>query len=145
MDGNVSEWLGAVDGLPEIHHRLRHVRVENMPALDFIQREDTTNTLFYCDPPYLHEARTARKVYGQFEMTEADHQQLLAVLCHCKGKVMRGFFFSVPPARRPNDLNAVPLLDQKLHQRTSVIRRFFFAPEAWLGISTVCRFQFDSA
>ncbi len=87
MNGNVSEWLSAVDGLPEVHARLRRVLIENMPAVDLIRREDAPFTLFYCDPPYLHETRKATEAYA-FEMTEADHQELLDVLRQCKGKVM---------------------------------------------------------
>jgi len=67
MNGNVSEWLSAVCGLPEVHARLRRVLIENMPATDLIQREDTPAALFYCDPPYLHETRTSTDAYA-FEM-----------------------------------------------------------------------------
>jgi DNA adenine methylase len=88
-NGNISEWIGAVEGLPAVHARLwERVAVENMPAIDLIRREDGPGTLFYCDPPYLHQTRTARKVYGDFEMTEEGHRELLAVLRQCKGKVM---------------------------------------------------------
>lgn len=87
MNGNVSEWLSAVDGLAAIHVRLRRVAIENILALDLIQRQDAPGTLFYCDPPYLHETRQATDTY-EFEMTEADHRALLDVLLHCKGKVM---------------------------------------------------------
>jgi DNA adenine methylase len=87
MNGNVSEWLSAVDGLPAVHARLRRVLIENKPALEIIRREDGPNTLFYCDPPYLHETRTARDVY-EFEMSEQDHKELLHVLLQVKGKVM---------------------------------------------------------
>ena len=87
MNGNVSEWLGAVDGLPDVHARLRRVLIENIPAVDLIRREDAAFTLFYCDPPYLHETRKATTAYA-FEMTEADHQELLDVLRQCKGTVM---------------------------------------------------------
>ena len=38
--------------------------------------------------PYLPQTRTARKVYGDFEMTEAGHRELLDVLRACRGKVM---------------------------------------------------------
>jgi DNA adenine methylase len=88
MNGNVSEWLSAVRGLPDVHARLRRVAIENRPAVEVIQREDGPHTLFYCDPPYLHETRTARKAYGRFEMTEAQHRELLDVLCRCRGEVM---------------------------------------------------------
>jgi len=87
MNGNVSEWLSAVDGLAEVHGRLRRVLVENIPAVDLIRREDTPDTLFYCDPPYLHETRKATAAYA-FEMAESDHRELLEVLRQCKGKVM---------------------------------------------------------
>jgi DNA adenine methylase len=88
MNGNASEWLSAVDGLPEVHARLRQVVIECMDALKLIPREDTSDTLFYCDPPYVHATRVSRGVYGEHEMSEADHRRLLEVLNGCKGKVI---------------------------------------------------------
>ncbi len=87
VNGNASEWLGAVEGLPAIHARLLPVVIENMKALDLIRREDETGTLFYLDPPYLHETRATRDAYA-FEMTEQDHGQLLGLINGCRGKVM---------------------------------------------------------
>ena len=57
MSGVVSRWLGGIDGLPEIGERLARVQVENRPALDVIRLYDYEDTLFYCDPPYLHATR----------------------------------------------------------------------------------------
>jgi DNA adenine methylase len=88
MNGNASEWLSAVEGLADVHARLRPVVLENLPALHLVRREDGPGTLFYCDPPYLHRTRTSPAAYGAFEMTEAEHAELLAVLRACKGKVM---------------------------------------------------------
>jgi DNA adenine methylase len=87
VNGNVSEWIGAVDGLAAIHERLRPVVVENMPALDLIRREDSPGSLFYLDPPYLHETRSTKDAY-RFEMNNRDHAELLDVLKAVKGKVM---------------------------------------------------------
>ena len=87
MNGNVSEWLSAIEGLPGVHLRLSRVLIEKMPALELIMREDTSGTLFYCDPPYLHETRTATDAYS-YEMSEEEHRELLATLRECKGKVM---------------------------------------------------------
>jgi len=87
MNGNVSEWLSAVEGLRGIHSRLRQVLIENMAAVDLIKREDEPGTLFYCDPPYMHEARTSPDAYA-FEMTLDAHRELLEVLTKCKGRVM---------------------------------------------------------
>jgi DNA adenine methylase len=78
--------FGQVDGLPEVHARLRRVLVEKMPALEMIKREDTPGTLFYCDPPYLHETRIPKDAYS-YEMTEQEHRDLLTLLLECKGKV----------------------------------------------------------
>jgi DNA adenine methylase len=87
MNGNVSEWLSAVEGLPEVHGRLKRVLIENMPAIELLKREDTRTTLFYCDPPYLHETRASTDAYSH-EMTAAEHRDLLMALVECKGKVM---------------------------------------------------------
>lgn len=87
MNGNVSEWLSAVDGLPAVHARLRRVLIENKPALDLIRSEDTPETLFYLDPPYLHETRTSTDVYAH-EMSRDDHISLLEEIQSCKGRVM---------------------------------------------------------
>lgn len=87
INGNVSEWLGAVDGLAIVHARLRTVMIENMDAVRLIVREDTPQTLFYLDPPYLQETRSAPDVYTH-EMSEAEHRRLLGVLPALQGKVM---------------------------------------------------------
>lgn len=86
MNGNVSEWLGAIEGLADVHARLQRVIVENMSALDLITREDTVNTLFYLDPTYLPETKKA-KIY-KHEMTYQDHVDLLCLINNVKGKVM---------------------------------------------------------
>jgi DNA adenine methylase len=84
----VNAWRGALDGLAAVSERLRDVVVLHRPALEVIRQQDDPATLFYLDPPYLHDTRQAKDVYGRFEMSEADHRQLLAALLACKGKVM---------------------------------------------------------
>jgi DNA adenine methylase len=86
MSGVVSRWLGGVDALPEIAARLLRVQIENRPALDVITLYDSPETLFYCDPPYLHETRGDAKAYG-FELTQAEHECLADALHRCRGKV----------------------------------------------------------
>jgi DNA adenine methylase len=87
INGNASEWLSAVDGLPAVHERLRRVILEDLPALDVIRREDSPGTFFYCDPPYLPETRTATDI-SALEMSAEDHRALLDALLRCQGKVM---------------------------------------------------------
>lgn len=85
MAGAVSRWLGAIDGLPEIVQRLQRVQIENVPALEVIERYDTKDTLFYLDPPYVHESRGDSKAYGH-EMTDAEHIELANLLYSIKGR-----------------------------------------------------------
>lgn len=86
MAGAVSRWLGSIDGLPEIVQRLQRVQIENAPAIEVIRRYDSPQTLFYCDPPYPHEARGDVKAYG-FEMTDREHAELAEVLRSARGAV----------------------------------------------------------
>ncbi|WP_448560540.1 DNA adenine methylase [Trichothermofontia sp.] len=86
MAGAVSRWLGSVEGLSEIVQRLLRVQIENAPAIEVIQRYDSEETLFYCDPPYPHDSRGDTHAYG-YEMTDSDHRELAKVLTNLKGKV----------------------------------------------------------
>jgi DNA adenine methylase len=86
MAGAVSRWLGAVEDLGLIAQRLLRVQIEHAPAIEVIQRFDSTETLFYADPPYPHDSRTDSNAYA-FEMSDADHLALAEVLRAAQGKV----------------------------------------------------------
>ena len=86
MSGVVSRWLGGIDALDDIAQRLIRVQIENRPAVEVIKLYDGPNTLFYCDPPYLHATRGDSKAYG-FEMDEDQHRDLAKTLDECVGKV----------------------------------------------------------
>lgn len=91
MNEQVSSWWSAVEGLDEAGERLARVAILNRDALDVIRQQDGPNTLFYLDPPYLHETRTATKAY-QYEMTNEDHCSLLAELLLIKGRfILSGY------------------------------------------------------
>lgn len=86
MAGAVSRWLGSVEDLPAIAQRLLRVQIEHAPAIEVIQRYDSEETLFYCDPPYPHDSRTDSNAYAH-EMTNDEHRKLAEVLHHVRGKV----------------------------------------------------------
>lgn len=86
MSGVVSRWLGGLEGLTEIGERLLRVQIENRPATEILKLYDSSSTLFYCDPPYLHSTRGDSKAYG-YEMREHEHVQLAESLSRVKGKV----------------------------------------------------------
>lgn len=86
MSGVVSRWLGGVDALPEIAERLLRVQIENRPAIDVIRLYDSPETLFYCDPPYVHETRGDSNAY-EFEMADEQHEELADILNSVQGMV----------------------------------------------------------
>jgi DNA adenine methylase len=102
MNEQVSAWMTAVDGLPQVAERLKRVVILNKDALEAIRQEDGPQTLYYLDPPYMHETRVATNAYA-FEMTDLQHSQLLELIRQCKGKVMLSGYHS-------------PLYDRELSQ-----------------------------
>jgi DNA adenine methylase len=86
MSGVISRWLGGVAMLPEIAERLIRVQIENRPAIDVIRLYDSRDTLFYCDPPYVHSTRGDSKAY-KHEMTDDQHGELAEALNRVKGRV----------------------------------------------------------
>lgn len=86
MSGVISRWLGAIEDLPDVAERLLRVQIENRPATDVIRLYDSPETLFYCDPPYVHSTRGDSKAY-EFEMTDRQHMELAATLNGVQGKV----------------------------------------------------------
>ena len=106
MNENVSAWLSAVDGLPEVHERLRRVEIWNRDVRECIRKLDSPDTLFYLDPPYVHETRQSKDAY-KHEMTEEDHAALLRHLDLIDGKfVLSGY---------PNELYNVAAAVQGWH------------------------------
>jgi DNA adenine methylase len=87
MNGNVSEWLGAVEGLADVHARLRRVLLEDRDGIELIEREDGPGTLFYVDAPYVHGTRATRDGY-RYEMSDDQHVRLVQTLARIEGKVI---------------------------------------------------------
>jgi DNA adenine methylase len=86
MAGAVSRWLGSIEDLSAIAQRLLRVQIENAPAIEVIERYDSAETLFYCDPPYVHTTRGDARAY-RYEMTDRDHEVMAELLNSVKGKV----------------------------------------------------------
>ena len=89
-----------------MHDRLKRVVILNDDAVNVIRSQDGEKTLFYLDPPYVHDTRAATDVYHH-EMTEADHVRLLEAIVACKGKVLLSGY--------PNDLYARMLPNWNRH------------------------------
>jgi DNA adenine methylase len=85
MSGVISRWLGGITALDEIAQRLVRVQIENRPAVEIIRLYDSKDTLFYCDPPYLHATRGDDSAYC-FEMDDLAHRELADCLNSIHGK-----------------------------------------------------------
>lgn len=88
MNEQVSAWLTAVDGLQDVHERLRRVEVWNRPAIEAIERLDSQDFFTYVDPPYIWSTRNSKGEYGDHEMDNRQHLHLLMCLERLKGKFM---------------------------------------------------------
>lgn len=88
MCQSVSRWLGNIDeNMPDLIERLREIQIENLDIIELINKYDTEDTLFYLDPPYIHDTRSAKKMYD-YEMSNEKHIELVNTLLHIKGKVI---------------------------------------------------------
>lgn len=93
MNEQCSAWLNAVEGLPAVHARLKRVAITCRSALDCIRQQDGPATMFYLDPPYLHETRSSSARYG-VEMDREDHEKLLTTLKDVRGKFILSGYMS---------------------------------------------------
>ncbi len=75
------------------HHRPIW-RFERSDALAFLRTYKFCGAeLVYCDPPYMHETRVRRDLY-KFEMTDAQHRELLRILKQLPCRVMISGYFT---------------------------------------------------
>lgn len=87
MNEQASSWLSAVEGLEEAHERLKRVVVCSEDGTNLIAREDSLDTFFYCDPPYVAGTRVVSNAY-RCEMSDDCHNRLLITLGNIRGKFL---------------------------------------------------------
>lgn len=91
-------WAEYPATLGPVIQRLTGVMIENRPALEVIRQHDAPDTLFFVDPPYLHETRYAGARCGRYyahEMSDEDHATLLRELRQVRGMVALSGYPSV--------------------------------------------------
>lgn len=84
---HAKDWCNIPECLWLVTERLKGVVIECRDALEVIGNQDTTDTLFYIDPPYLQTTRpnSNTKQY-RFEMGVMEHVALGKLLRRIKGK-----------------------------------------------------------
>lgn len=86
------DWMNYPPTISAFCERLQGVVVENRAAIEVMVQHDSPETLHYCDPPYVHETRSAAVLRAgkgyRHEMTADDHRELAGVLKELKGMVV---------------------------------------------------------
>jgi len=80
-------WLNVPDTILTVIDRLQGVVLEAINYKAIIKKNDTKNTLFYIDPPYLSEVRDKGCDY-RHEFTKDDHVELASILNNVAGSVI---------------------------------------------------------
>ena len=70
-----------------IHNRLKTIVIENIDYEKLINKYDSNQTVFYCDPPYMPETRYENKTYKN-DMTNKNHIQFLETMTKIQGKAI---------------------------------------------------------
>jgi DNA adenine methylase len=83
MSKSVSDFLSAIDRLPELHQRLSNLIVLNEDGFELIKKYDRENVMFFCDPPYEQSTRTSSTRY-KFDLNREGHIFFLDTVINIK-------------------------------------------------------------
>jgi len=79
-------WNELPETLKKATIRLKNAQIENLSAIEVINRYNTEDVFIYADPPYLLDTR--KGYLYKHEMTDEQHIELLELLVKHPGKVM---------------------------------------------------------
>jgi len=80
------EWATYPRSLASVHKRLQGVVIERRDALEVLRVQDSPETLFYVDPPYVPAARSSAGYRHELDMGQ--HVALLDALTRVRGMVV---------------------------------------------------------
>jgi DNA adenine methylase len=86
MSKSISDFLSAIDRLPELHDRLSRVIVTNMDGIEMIRKYNASNVFHYCDPPYEQSTRTTTRY--KVDMDRDGHIDFLNAVMESKSKIL---------------------------------------------------------
>jgi len=84
--GFFGKWFLRMCSFRSWHERLKGVVLENLDVFQLIDKWDSSDTVFYVDPPYPNHTRVSGGY--RINMTEEDHTKLVDKLLSVKGKVI---------------------------------------------------------
>lgn len=84
------DWLNYPQHIKSFVERLQGVVIENKDYKEVIQQQDSSDTLFFLDPPYVHETRNMQRGNAAYahEFTDQDHIDMAAICQQLKGMIV---------------------------------------------------------
>jgi DNA adenine methylase len=84
------DWANYPQHIEKFTQRLRNIVIENKDYRSIIKQQDSKETLFYADPPYVHETRNMKRGNAAYahEMTNKDHIEMCKIYKDIKGMVI---------------------------------------------------------
>lgn len=95
---------GLIERIDRISKRLDRVIIENLSAMELIQRYDLETAFFYCDPPYSSGAG-----YEVVSTAKFKHEQLCDVLKNIKGRFLLSYDDSARVRELYKDFNIIEI------------------------------------
>lgn len=86
MSKSTSDFLSAIERLPELHDRLSSVIIENKDAIDLIETYDKSDVFMYLDPPYHQDTRGATRYIHDY--TNEQHEKFIDSVLKSKAKIL---------------------------------------------------------
>lgn len=82
MSKSVSDYLSAIDRLPELHDKLSKVIITNKDGIELIEKFDKEDSFLYLDPPYHQSTRTSARY--KVDMSNIQQEKLINSLLDIK-------------------------------------------------------------
>lgn len=84
------DWANYPIQIKEFTERLRGVTIENKDYKSIIKQQDSRNTLFFLDPPYVHSTRNMKRGNAAYayEMSDQEHTEMASIVNAIEGKVI---------------------------------------------------------
>lgn len=83
---NTYEWTDMYGRIGHAAIRLKDAQIENKPALELIEQHNDSDTLIYCDPPYLKSELVSS--HYKYDFSFDDHKRLLELIKAHTGPAM---------------------------------------------------------
>ncbi len=122
---NTYEWNDMYNRIGIAAARLKDAQIESMDAVDLIEQHNDSDTLIYCDPPYVSSSLVDK--HYQYDFSIDDHCRLLRAIKKHSGPVMISGYYSELYAKELSDWSQITqktkvgITTEKKSDRTEIV------------------------